>query len=74
MSAILTTTFAAVAADSVYDIPLKDIDGKDASLKPYKGNVILVVNVAFLSAQVRVHAAIYRPGGHLYRNTPCKAW
>jgi glutathione peroxidase len=34
------------AADSIYDIPLKDIDGKDASLAPYKGQVILIVNVA----------------------------
>ena len=31
---------------SIYDIPLKDIDGKDTSLKPYQGKVILVVNVA----------------------------
>ncbi|HEV2692945.1 MAG TPA: glutathione peroxidase [Verrucomicrobiae bacterium] len=46
LSAFLATTFLASAADSVYDIPLKDIDGKDTSLKPYKGNVILVVNVA----------------------------
>ena len=42
--AVLTTT--AHAAEGIYDIPLKDIDGKDASLKPYKGQVILVVNVA----------------------------
>src|SRR5882724_3279312 len=46
MSAILTSTLAAGAADSVYDIPLKNIDGKDTSLKPYKGDVVLVVNVA----------------------------
>jgi glutathione peroxidase len=37
---------AAHGADSLYDIPLKDIDGKDASLKAYSGQVILVVNVA----------------------------
>ena len=37
---------SAHAADSLYDIPLKDIDGKDASLKPYAGKVVLVVNVA----------------------------
>ena len=46
MSVILTTSLSAGAADSIYDIPLKDIDGKDTSLKPYKGDVILVVNVA----------------------------
>jgi glutathione peroxidase len=34
------------AADSLYTIPLKDIDGKDTSLKPYQGKVMLVVNVA----------------------------
>ncbi len=34
------------AADSIYDIPLKDIDGKDATLKPYQGKVMLIVNVA----------------------------
>src|ERR1700757_2057674 len=44
--ATLMTTFSLLAADSIYDIPLKDIDGKDTSLKPYAGKVILVVNVA----------------------------
>jgi len=34
------------AAGSIYDIPLKDINGKDTSLKPYQGKVMLVVNVA----------------------------
>ena len=31
---------------SLYEIPLKDINEKDASLKDYKGKVLLVVNVA----------------------------
>ncbi len=31
---------------SVYDIPVKTIDGKPASLGDYKGKVLLVVNVA----------------------------
>ena len=35
------------AADSpLYAIPLKDIEGKAATLKPYAGKVLLVVNVA----------------------------
>ncbi len=46
MSASIAITLSAVAADSIYEIPLKDIDGKDASLKIYKGDVLLVVNVA----------------------------
>ena len=37
--------FAANAA-SLYDISLKDIDGKATSLGAYKGKVLLVVNVA----------------------------
>jgi glutathione peroxidase len=31
---------------AVYDIPVKTIDGEDASLAKYKGKVLLVVNVA----------------------------
>jgi glutathione peroxidase len=34
------------AADSLYNIPLKDIDGKSTSLKEYEGKVMLIVNVA----------------------------
>jgi glutathione peroxidase len=37
---------SAGAAGSIYDIPLKDIDGKDVSLKAYQGKVLLIVNVA----------------------------
>lgn len=37
------TTFA---ASHLQEIPLKDIDGKDTSLKAYEGKVVLLVNVA----------------------------
>jgi len=43
--AILMTTIAA-HAESIYDLKLKDIDGKDVSLGDYKGKVLLIVNVA----------------------------
>ena len=49
---LATTLLAAVAlsaADapkSVYDVPLKDIDGKETSLKAFQGKVMLIVNVA----------------------------
>lgn len=33
-------------APSLFDIPLKNIDGKTASLKDYQGKVLLIVNVA----------------------------
>ena len=35
-----------MAADSVYDFKLKDIEGKEVDLSEYKGKVLLVVNVA----------------------------
>ena len=37
---------AAFSADSISEIPFKDIDGKDTSLKAYAGKVVLIVNVA----------------------------
>ncbi len=37
---------AAETAKSVLDFTMRDIDGKDAKLKQYKGKVLLVVNVA----------------------------
>ncbi len=39
-------TLSLGAAESLYDIPLKDIDGQNTTLKPYAGKVLLVVNVA----------------------------
>ena len=45
-AAMLIQTAALYAADSIYDLPLKDIDGKAASLKPQQGKVVLIVNVA----------------------------
>jgi len=37
---------AAFAGPNLYDVPLKDIDGKATDLKAYKGKVLLIVNVA----------------------------
>jgi glutathione peroxidase len=34
------------AAETIYSLPLKDIDGKSTSLDAYKGKVLLIVNVA----------------------------
>lgn len=44
--ALLGMTLASFAADSVHEITLKDIDGKDLSLKTYAEKAVLVVNVA----------------------------
>jgi glutathione peroxidase len=37
---------AMAGVSSLYDIPLKDIEGKDTSLKAHEGRVLLLVNVA----------------------------
>jgi len=43
---LLAQIVSAQKPPSLYDIPLKDINGKPTSLKAYKGKTILVVNVA----------------------------
>jgi glutathione peroxidase len=43
---LLLLTFMTARAQSLYEIPVKDIDGKAATLAPYQGRVLLVVNVA----------------------------
>jgi glutathione peroxidase len=37
---------ATARAESIHDIAVKDIDGKATTLAPYKGRVLLIVNVA----------------------------
>ena len=44
--AISLMTTLSVRAGSIYDIPVKDIDGKATNLSVYKGKVMLIVNVA----------------------------
>jgi glutathione peroxidase len=46
LATMMTTALSLPAADSLYNLPLKDIDGHDATLKPYAGKVLLIVNVA----------------------------
>lgn len=43
---VVAMTLTAMAESNLQSIPLKDIDGKDTSLKAYDGKVLLVVNVA----------------------------
>ena len=37
---------ATMSAQSIYDIKVKDMDGKEVSLSEYKGKVLLIVNTA----------------------------
>ena len=43
---LFAMTLLAAESPNLSSIPLKDINGKDTSLKEYKGKVLLVVNVA----------------------------
>jgi len=43
---LLMTSLAIAAETNVSDIAVKDIDGKDTTLKAYAGKVLLIVNVA----------------------------
>ena len=43
---ITMLTLATASAADLQTIPLKTIEGKDASLKDYAGKVVLIVNVA----------------------------
>lgn len=46
LAALMLGQVAGTRAESIYDIKLKDIAGKDTSLAAYKGKVLLIVNVA----------------------------
>jgi glutathione peroxidase len=46
VSTALLMQAMALCAGSIHDTAVKDIDGKQASLKPYHGKVLLIVNVA----------------------------
>lgn len=43
---VVAMTLTTMADSKIQSIPLKDIDGKDTTLKAYDGKVLLVVNVA----------------------------
>jgi len=68
---------AARAANSIYDIPLKDIEGKGTSLKSYQGKVLLVVNVASRCGYTPQYAALqaqylkYKDQGLAVLGFPC---
>lgn len=65
------------AADSIYSISLKDIDGKPTSLKAYEGKVLLIVNVASKCGYTPQYAGLealhekYKNKGFAVLGFPC---
>ena len=70
-------TTIASHAGNIYDIKLKDIDGKDATLAAYKGKVLLVVNVASKCGFTKQYTALeathlkYQGKGFAVLGFPC---
>ncbi|HEY4952869.1 MAG TPA: glutathione peroxidase [Verrucomicrobiae bacterium] len=64
-------------AASIYDIKVKDIDGKDVSLSAYKGKVLLIVNVASRCGFTPQYKALeatyekYKDQGFVILGFPC---
>ncbi len=63
MLALAVVAVAALAQEgtpmsSIYDFTLKDIDGRDRSLAEFKGQVLLVVNVASKCGFTRQYAGL----------------
>jgi glutathione peroxidase len=74
---LLMQVICAQAADSLFDIPLKDIDGKPTTLKAYEGKVLLIVNVASKCGYTPQYAALealyakYKGKGLFVLGFPC---
>ena len=77
VGAVLLFQIAAVRAGSLYDTPVKDIDGQQTNLEAYKGKVMLVVNVASKCGNTPQYAALeadyekYKDQGFVTLGFPC---
>jgi len=77
IAALMSGQIAAVRSESIYDIKLKDIDGKDTTLSAYKGKVLLIVNVASKCGFTKQYAGLeatyqkYKARGFAVLGFPC---
>ena len=76
-AALLLLGTVATRAASMYDLTVKDIDGKDVSLSAYKGKVVLIVNVASKCGFTPQYKALeatyekYKDQGFVILGFPC---
>ena len=78
LTTLLLMAASALADDAkIYTIPLKDIDGKDATLKTYAGKPLLIVNVASKCGFTPQYTALeavwrkYKDKGLMVLGFPC---
>jgi len=77
IASLFTMLTFATHAESIYDIKLKDIDGKDTSLAAYKGKVLLIVNVASKCGYTKQYTGLqalaekYKDKGVVVLGFPC---
>lgn len=76
-AALMANVVMAADQPSLYDIPLKDIKGKETSLKEYKGKALLIVNVASKCGNTPQYTALeaiqkeYKEKGLVVLGFPC---
>ncbi len=77
LASLIAMTNIAAHAESIYDIKLKDIDGKDTTLAAYKGKTVLIVNVASKCGYTKQYTGLeatyqkYKDKGFVILGFPC---
>jgi glutathione peroxidase len=77
VAALTLVTAMNTLANSLYDIPLKDIDQKPTSMAAYQGKVLLIVNVASHCGNTKQYAGLeaiyqkYKDRGLVVLGFPC---